>query len=145
MRIICGSGVFSLVAESQEPKLKASQESIIYIYCKCLCPLRVSNFARFQNINISFILQGLVKSNSAHPMLSPQHNCTPRSPLTVSPPFKPPLTPPLSNSTKRTRSSLILIQLGSTLSTTVLNNPQPGLSALFCGKTIPGTPISIVS
>lgn len=137
-------GVFSLLARNQEPKLRASRESTIYNHCKCLCSLRVSNFVRFQNINISLVLQGLVKSNSAHPVLSPQHHHTPRSPLPIL----------LSSShglglhhweisLQGTKTHSYTAWLHSP--TTVLNDPQTDFSGMFCGSTIPSTHISLVS
>lgn len=133
---------FPLLSKSQEPRLKVPQKSTFYNNCKYLCPLRVSNFAMYQNTNTALILQSLVKSNSPHPGLSPQHNHMPRAPYQSS--FQTPSG--FGSTTEKFHQR----HQNSTYSYTAqlpyphhMTLNQASLLSRFCGSTVPSTHISL--
>ena len=111
--------------------------------CKYLCLLRVSKFARFQNMSTSVILQGPVKSNLAVRTAespTPPHAQVPASSLPSKLSWASAL--PLRKPTGGTKT-LMPTQLSSALPTTVLNDPEPCLCVTVCGTTVPSTQISL--
>lgn len=83
---------------------------------------------------------------------SPTHTAqSPTPPHTQVPASDPPsklpwaLALPVRNPIRGTESPFILIQLNSSHSTTVLNDPRPDLSVMFCGTLVLRTQIYLVS